>query len=169
MVFNMPSLSGKTVGTASRFEPVFDIPATTATIEITGVQVEVSPTGEATPFEQRSFGDELQRCLRYYNRIGKDDGASTHLMVGAAEGSNIFVVSRALSTPMRAVPSVTIGSGVKGYTTSGGVVSVSSFATRCARDIACISVNVTGTSTLGQAAVLYDSAANGYIEFDAEL
>lgn len=32
---------------------------------ITGVQLEV---GEATPFEHRSFGDELQRCMRYYEK-----------------------------------------------------------------------------------------------------
>ena len=34
-----------------------------ATWHITGVQLEV---GEATPFEHRSYGDELARCQRYY-------------------------------------------------------------------------------------------------------
>ena len=169
MVFNMPSLSGKTVGTASRFEPVFDIPATTATIEITGVQVEVSPTGEATPFEHISYGDQLQKCQRYYTRIGSDDGSATHLMVGGAEGTGAYVVSRSLPTTMRAVPTLTVGSGVRGYTPSAGIVTVTGFATRCTRDIACISTNVSGTATLGQAAVLYDSGANGFIELDAEL
>ena len=32
---------------------------------LTGVQVEV---GEATPFEHRSYADELQRCMRYYEK-----------------------------------------------------------------------------------------------------
>ena len=36
---------------------------------ITGVQLEV---GEATPFEHRSYGDELQRCMRYYEKTYKD-------------------------------------------------------------------------------------------------
>ena len=34
-----------------------------STYEITGVQLEVGPV--ATPFEHRSFGDELSRCKRY--------------------------------------------------------------------------------------------------------
>jgi len=39
---------------------------TNATFDITGVQLEVGNT--ATPFEHRSFSDELARCQRYYQR-----------------------------------------------------------------------------------------------------
>ena len=46
-----------------------------ATLEITGIQLEVG--SQATPFEHRSFGEELQLCKRYY-----------HLWV---EGTNQFV------------------------------------------------------------------------------
>ncbi len=35
-----------------------------ATLELTGVQLEIGSV--ATPFEHRSFGDELSRCQRYY-------------------------------------------------------------------------------------------------------
>ena len=35
---------------------------------ITGVQLEVGE--KATPFEHRSYGDEFDRCLRYYQRLG---------------------------------------------------------------------------------------------------
>jgi hypothetical protein len=40
------------------------IGSASATFYITGVQLEVGET--ATPFEHRSFGDELARCQRYY-------------------------------------------------------------------------------------------------------
>ena len=39
-----------------------------ATFQITGVQLEVGDT--ATPFEHRSYGDELAKCQRYYEVIG---------------------------------------------------------------------------------------------------
>jgi len=46
-----------------------------ATLYITGVQLEVGDT--ATPFEHRSYGDELAKCQRYYYRdnIGSNDHA----------------------------------------------------------------------------------------------
>ena len=39
---------------------------------LTGVQLEVGDT--ATPFEHRSFGDELLRCQRYYEHLGLYSG-----------------------------------------------------------------------------------------------
>jgi len=54
---------------------------TNATFDVTGVQLEVGSV--ATPFEHRSFGDELARCERYYQIIRSCDresyGSSTSL------------------------------------------------------------------------------------------
>ena len=53
--------------TANRTSGSVDWIATSgATFYITGVQLEVGET--ATPFEHRSFGDELARCQRYYEK-----------------------------------------------------------------------------------------------------
>ena len=40
-----------------------------STWQITGVQLEVSPTGEATPFEHENYGTTLAKCQRYYNVV----------------------------------------------------------------------------------------------------
>ena len=50
--------------------------------QITGWQLEVG--SEATPFEHRSFGDELVRCKRYFVRHGSD---------GSGAGQNYIPVS----------------------------------------------------------------------------
>ena len=41
--------------------------STDRTFEITGIQLEIGDV--ATPFEHRSFGDELARCQRYFQKI----------------------------------------------------------------------------------------------------
>lgn len=48
---------------------------------ITGVQLEVGE--QATPFEHRSYGDELARCQRYYYQIGD---SSTHTVAIITKG-----------------------------------------------------------------------------------
>lgn len=66
--FTCPSLSGKTVGTSSFLEFTFDMPATTETIEISGVQLEIGKI--ATSYEARSYGTELILAQRYFQRLG---------------------------------------------------------------------------------------------------
>jgi len=63
----LPSISGKTVGTGSYLE-LFMLLPDSVTVYITGVQLEVGDT--ATPFEHRSYGEELSLCQRYYQRKG---------------------------------------------------------------------------------------------------
>jgi hypothetical protein len=63
---NVPSISGKTIGTGLvAFELVLNAtPNTVCTIDIWGIQVEKGSL--ATEFEQRFIGDELRMCQRYY-------------------------------------------------------------------------------------------------------
>ena len=69
--------------------------------EITGVQLEVGDT--ATPFEHRSYGDELARCQRYYAK-GETRGP-------IAMYSNYgFLAPTKFATTMRASPTVTVTS-----------------------------------------------------------
>ena len=76
-----------------------------ATFEITGVQLEVG--AQATPFEHRSFGEELRLCQRYYFRIpyqGVASSGGVYLGSGKETGSTARVQVD-FPQPMRAVPS----------------------------------------------------------------
>ena len=71
---------------------------TNATFDITGVQLEVGSV--ATPFEHRSFGDELLRCQRYYQLH------SYHGVVGQGQNTDRNSGSYvSFFVPMRTTPS----------------------------------------------------------------
>ena len=90
-----------------------------ATLQITGVQLEVGDT--ATPFEHRSYADELAKCQRYYSVI-KPVQAHPVWTYTSANWSTTFPHP----TTMRVVPSISFtGSPVN---TAGGSVLPSSFA-----------------------------------------
>ena len=78
---------------------------TDATFDITGVQLEVGEV--ATPFEHRSYGDELLRCCRYFYAHNSGD---TYNMVahGHYGSSGVFIGMSVVPVPMRAVPSVSV-------------------------------------------------------------
>ena len=73
---------------------------------ITGVQMEVGSV--ATPFEHRSFGEELALCQRYHYRAGKAESAYTNFGQGWATAARAGTIQIPLPVEMRAEPSVTI-------------------------------------------------------------
>jgi len=81
-----------------------------ATFYLTGVQLEIGDT--STPFEHRSYADELARCQRYYNSI------HAHYLTYYTSTSCISNVTYPVT--MRAAPTVTIGSNNNGSIVSGG-------------------------------------------------
>ena len=76
---------------------IFD--STSRTFFLTGVQMELGE--QATPFEHRSFGDELARCQRYFQLVGQGG-----YYAGNGLGSATVVTGIPLATPLRAAPSV---------------------------------------------------------------
>ena len=63
---------------------------------LTGVQLEVGD--KATPFEHRSYGDELARCQRYYEK------ATGYMLFGSNSGSNTHYGTITFKQTKRATP-----------------------------------------------------------------
>ena len=136
---SLPSVSGKTIGAGNSTYVYFrqgasDTSTAAWTMDVTGVQVEVSPTGEATPFEHISFGDQLQKCQRYY----ETDNPATPTSFGGNLAARSYHIANGSGNPMsrdgmtlpykvtkRASPTVTSysyngTSGAVSYITGGG-------------------------------------------------
>ena len=74
-----------------------------ATLYITGISLEVGE--QATPFEHRSFGDELARCDRYFQSYDLS-GSYVGLCAAQCASSTESLAAMTFRTPMRASPSM---------------------------------------------------------------
>ena len=174
----VPSLTGKTIGTGNNShykfqltQPSSDDTANAWTLDITGVQLEVGDS--STPFEHRSYGDELARCQRYLQRFGTGEAnvllGMAHTYVGGAS----YGVLKYHKT-MRANPTGTVsdssagawryryGSGLNAANIAGGI-GVDQYG----KDQCRFYIN-TGTSASSTGWVRGQSSSR-YILLDAEL
>ena len=118
-----------------------------ATWYITGLQLEVGE--QATPFEHRSYGDELQKCLRYYfDNVGSQE---RYIITKARELDRNRAVHIPHPVPMRATPSITKVTDASNFTTT--IATVDEFGSRA-------SGNAPSDGTI---------AGAGTFKFDAEL
>jgi len=82
--------------------------------QVTGVQLEVGPA--ATPFEFKSFGQELAECQRYYYLAAQGiSGANVVIGVGANYSSTEVNWFMHFPTTMRALPTLTSTTGTNYY------------------------------------------------------
>ena len=139
------------------------------TFYITGVQLEVGDT--ATPFEHRSYGQELALCQRYYHKLANPmfRGVEISGLTARRMGINFFPV-------MRASPSVTLDGTLRVYNGTGtGTLNSSNFSnmwsTVSSFDFDA-GIGAIGGTAAGNACVAY-TAATGFVEcyavMDAEL
>jgi hypothetical protein len=169
----VPSISGKTLGTNGdsyyqlQFtQPSDDDSSDAWTLDITGVQLEVGQT--ATPFEHRSFGDELARCLRYYEEWGGEDAYQPFGYFEAASSDLGYLVLH--FSEKRDGPTVTVSNASHFHTTRSAIVPTSfSFSQPATTHVFCTIAKVGGFAS-GQ---IYSWRANNStaarIYFNAEL
>jgi hypothetical protein len=123
--------------------------------QITGVQLEVGTV--ATPFEHRSYGEELALCQRYYQAY-EGSGARGFAFDGlyASGAGSGLSMSWAFPVQMRSAPSHT-----KLYNDTLNVSSVN------------VATTIYGvqleTIASGSGRTAYKANGSGYIRFDAEL
>ena len=137
---------------------------------ITGVQLEVGE--QATPFEHRSYGDELQRCQRYLHRIEAPSSGSSYGFVanGLAQNDRFYGVYR-FPVEMRAIPTFTSTSsgfnvGMQGFGVSDFSIDETYSTTKNA---ARLRTGSNSNMTNGYGARLGFDQNSAFIQFDAEL
>ena len=145
--------------------------ATTAgsTWYLTGVQLEVG--SEATPFEHRSFGEELALCQRYYYRHA--EGADhVPICMGTAYSSSIHFGIVHFPCKMRANPTVDAPSVSNYYReVANGTTSLADAVQSEDANSTCCGIRFTGGSSITQGSSIYFRLGNAsaYIAFSAEL
>ena len=95
--------SWASVTTANRVVGQANLIASTNDFYITGVQFELGE--QATPFEHRSYGDELARCQRYFQSYDLS-GSYVGLCAAQCVSSTESMAAMTFRTPMRASPSM---------------------------------------------------------------
>jgi hypothetical protein len=142
------------------------------TFHITGVQLEVGSV--ATPFEHRSFGEELELCKRYYQSIGdRENNHTLPLFDTAAQDATDSTSTFHFFPPMRATPTLeTTGTAAdyKIYTnnTNIALASVPSFgsgSTQCGF----LSAAVGSGLTAGEVCHVTGNTDPAFVAFRAEL
>jgi hypothetical protein len=143
-----------------------------ATWQITGVQLEVGSV--ATPFEHRSFGEELALCQRYYHILKRGVGdSSTPIMSGLDVGSQARGICP-FPVSMRANPTVGYSAlsdfAVYSSATNQAPTAIAGVGTNETRTMMRLTANFTaGTTGDGILMQINGSAGSAYIDFDAEL
>ena len=146
--FDVPSISGLTLTNAAAYLEVHWIQADTDTgsaayeVNLAQVQLEVGDT--ATSFEHRSYGDELQRCSRYFQKY---IGSTQEWIYNEGNGAtNKWWELVFPNGKMRTSPTVSFGSGWLGGTVAGqSGTTISSMSCFVSENRASCRVTMSGT------------------------
>ena len=142
-----------------------------ATLEFTGLQLELGSV--ATPFEHRSFNDDLICCHRYYNKVFDMESQSGEKPASLAVYETNSAITTIFNFPkMRAVPSLEITNGSNKFMVRSNSVS-DHFDTMTLRYGTTTTAEITQSSsvsgTAGFGGFLRGADTDVFIAFDAEV
>lgn len=164
----LPSVSGKTLG-SSRYlqlqitQPNGDSGTGAFTLDITGIQLELGDT--ATPFEHRSYGDELARCQRYYERVSGVSTEQRTFATGKGTSSTNLRTIFYMKTVKRASPTI---SGTTVRCDVGADATSPSLWLTGLHNVG-IDYTTSGLSTNNMYLIYNRGGSADYIDMDAEL
>ena len=148
---------------------IFD--STDRTFFITGLQMEVGQ--QATPFEHRSFGEELALCQRYFYRWETDGSANSNLCIGGAINTTRARGVAQMPQTMRSNASLTSSGTFRIVSMGSGNVgtSITVSLSRGHTLQPYVQFEASGGSALtaGQACEMGGNATDAVVNFDAEL
>ena len=140
---------------------------------ITGLQMEIGE--QATPFEHRSFGEELALCQRYHIHY---DSNAAYGRLGLGENASTTICQMVLSLPteMRAVPTLVTSGAVTHYSlynksTITATTNVALSSTSSNSKILFVAFTIGSANLLlgGASQIMTNNNADYYIAYDAEL
>ena len=135
---------------------------------LTGVQLEVGE--KATPFEHRSYGDELARCQRYYFLLAESN--NKQFAVGTYYTNGQFAATVHFPVSMRAVPTLDYETGTDYYRiwSTGTFDDFAAFsAVRANLTSAGIDTSTGTGGTQGNGGVMTTLTTTAYVGWSAEL
>ena len=143
--------------------------STDRTFFITGLQLEVGSV--ATPFEHRSFGEELALCQRYFQDLCKFSSNNTSVANMTHYSATDIYGHVTLNTDMRATPSIAVADVTHFTVYSNGAGKVTTaLAPGCTWTTKNIELNATtAAATAGHAGFMRTNNVASSIQLIAEL
>ena len=135
---------------------------------ITGVQLELGE--QATPFEHRTFADDLAACQRYYYQPVQ----GSYLIVGMNDTTSNCETSFGLPVEMRADPSLTTSGTASEYTirqngSNNACTSVPSILSGGGKNVLAIRFTASSALNTSFASYCFGNTSGADLKIDAEL